>query len=132
MKVLDVVLQAANPPVRLAALCLAAALLAAACGGSRRPAAPVVTPTNAATAGALYDSGVEQLARKEYAAAAQTLERCIEMDPTRAYAYYHVALAYQEMQRIDLMVARLETFVRLAPDAPERPAVEAMLRTVRK
>ena len=29
------------------------------------------------------------------------------------------------------LIARLETFLRLAPDAPERPEVEATLRAVR-
>jgi Tfp pilus assembly protein PilF len=116
----------------LASLGLLAALLAASCGGAaRRPAAPVAAPPDTAAANALCDAGVEQLARREYAEAARSLDRCIEMDPTRAYAYYHAGLAYQEIKRVDLMIARLETFVRLAPEAPERPAVEAMLRQVR-
>ncbi len=38
-------------------------------------------------------------------------------------------MAYREIGRIDLMVERFERFIALAPEAPERPRVEAILRS---
>lgn len=67
--------------------------------------------------------------RREFAAAAKAFDQCIAADPMQAYSYYHAGLAYYEIDRPDLMAARFETFIRLAPDAPERPQVEAILKT---
>ena len=38
---------------------------------------------------------------------------------------------YDRLNRSDLMIARLEMFERLAPEAPERPEVTSILQTVR-
>jgi regulator of sirC expression with transglutaminase-like and TPR domain len=65
-------------------------------------------------------------------AAAQAFERCVEADPRFAYAYYYAGLAYDRLNRADLMINRLEMFQRLAPEAPERPEVESILQTVRR
>lgn len=111
---------------------LGALATTASCGGTARTMAPppVVTESSA-RAGTLCDTGREHLARREYAAAAEWLDRCIEADPTQVYAYYDAGMAYREIQRIDLMTIRLERFLQLAPEAPERPRVEAILRSAR-
>ena len=75
--------------------------------------------------------GRQQLDRGQYAAAAATLDRCIAADPTRAYAYYQAGIAYRQIDRVDLMADRFETFVRLAPDAPERAQVQSVLQGLR-
>jgi tetratricopeptide (TPR) repeat protein len=69
--------------------------------------------------------------RREFAAAAAAFDQCISVNPADAYTYYRAGLAYYEINRADLMVTRFESFVRLAPDAPERPEVESILRTAR-
>ena len=48
-----------------------------------------------------------------------------------AAAYYYAGLANYRIKRIDLMTTNFNTFVKLAPSAPERPEVESILRTVR-
>ena len=94
---------------------------------------PTVPPARAAAASSVCDARMEHFARREYAAAAAALDRCIDLDPTQPYPYYHAGMAYQEIDRVDLMITRFENFVRLAPDdAPERPRVEAILRTARR
>lgn len=111
-----------------------------ACAGRSQPAtAPAAstgavaqTASQSTAVDALCENGRGQLLRGEYASAADTLDRCIAADPNRAYAYYQAGLAYNEIDRADLMIIRFEAFVRLAPDAPERPRVESILQTVRR
>ena len=79
---------------------------------------------------AQYELGVSYAARNEYAAAARAFDRCIEIAPAFAYAYYQSALVYERLSRPDVMANRLDRFMRLAPNAPERPQVESILRTV--
>ena len=120
------------------ALCLA--LTASACGGAAR-STPRVDPA-AGTAGTASTAstarqtqscqpGVAAFERRDFAAAAAAFDECIKAQPTDAYNYYRAGLAYYEIDRADLMVNRFETFVKLAPDAPERPEVESILRTAR-
>ena len=78
-----------------------------------------------------FELGRAHVVRGDHAAAAQAFDRCAEADPRFAYAYYNAGLAYDRLKRADLMTARLETFQRLAREAPERPEVEAILLTIR-
>lgn len=75
--------------------------------------------------------GLAHTRRNDFAAAAQAFDRCADANPRFAYAYYGAGLAYERLNRADLMVIRLEMFQRLADGAPERPEVDAILRTVR-
>jgi len=68
--------------------------------------------------------------RNDFASAARIFDACIAADPMFAYAYYQSALAYQHLDRPDIMANRFDRFVRLAPNAPERPEVESVLRTI--
>ena len=79
---------------------------------------------------AQYELGLSYAASSDFAAAAQAFDRCIDIAPTFAYAYYQSALAYERVGRPDLMANRFDRFVRLAPNAPERPQVDSVLRTV--
>ena len=64
-------------------------------------------------------------------AAARAFDAAADASPLLAYAYYQAGLAYSKLERPDLTVTRFETFVRLAPEAPERPQVETILRAAR-
>ena len=78
-----------------------------------------------------YQLGLAHLRRNDISAAAQAFDRCTDADPRFAYAYYSGGIAYDRLNRTDLAIARLETFERLAPEAPERHEVSSILRTVR-
>jgi len=78
-----------------------------------------------------YQLGLALADRGEFAEAARAFDRAIGADPSFAYAYYDAGLTYQRLERVDVATTRFETFVRLAPEAPERPAVESVLRTMR-
>jgi len=60
-------------------------------------------------------------------AAKQALTRVIEADPAVAYAYYYRGLAWNKTGKMDRMVADLEQFVALAPDAPDTGQARALL-----
>ena len=104
-----------------------------ACGGATRSTSrgPIVAPGDVATADAFYNTGREHFQREEYALAAEAFDRAIAANPTHAYAYYYGGRAYSEQGQTALMADRFEMFLKLAPNAPERPAVESVLRTVR-
>jgi len=78
-----------------------------------------------------YELGLAAVRSGDFAGAAQAFDRTIAADPTFAYAYYYAGLAYDRLQRADLMAGRFDTFLRLAPQAPERPEVDSILSTVR-
>jgi tetratricopeptide (TPR) repeat protein len=63
--------------------------------------------------------------------AAAAFERAAQIDPSCAYAHYYAGLAYNKLRRVDLMAAHFEAFLNQAPSAPERPAVESIMRTIR-
>jgi len=76
-----------------------------------------------------FELGLAYARRNDFAQAAQAFDRCSSAEPRFAYAYYRAGLAYDRLNRTDLAIARLETFARLAPQAPEQPEVAAILRT---
>lgn len=78
-----------------------------------------------------YELGLAHARRSDMAAAAEAFDRVTQADPRFAYGYYNGGLAYDKLNRADLAITRLEMFVRLAPDAPERPEVTSILQTVR-
>jgi tetratricopeptide (TPR) repeat protein len=69
--------------------------------------------------------------RKDYAASARDMDKTIEMDPKRAEAYYYAGIAYNQIKQPDKMVERFQSFLKLAPDAPEAAKVKALLRSIR-
>jgi len=77
-----------------------------------------------------YELGISYALQNDFASAARSFDVCIDTSPTFAYAYYQSALAYQRLNRPDVMANRFDRFVRLAPSAPERPQVDSILRTI--
>ena len=110
---------------------LSLALAASACGGAARSTPRVAPVASTARQSESCEAGAAAFERREFAAAAAAFDQCINTNPADAYTYYRAGLAYYEINRADLMVTRFESFVRLAPDAPERPEVESILRTAR-
>jgi tetratricopeptide (TPR) repeat protein len=78
-----------------------------------------------------YQLGLVRAQQEDWAGAADAFERASQLDPTFAYAHYYAALSYSRIQRTDRMGSHFQTFLKLAPNAPERPAVESIMRTLR-
>lgn len=87
--------------------------------------------TGPAAATAHYQMGLVQAQRDDYAGAAVSFEQATSLDPSFAYAYYYAGLASSRIDRPDRMAINFERFLQLAPEAPEGPRVESLMRSVR-
>jgi len=80
---------------------------------------------------ARYQLGLVELARNNQAQAAEAFAKAAELSPQMAYAHYEAGMAFYKIKRIDRMAVYFENFLKLAPNAPEKPAVQSIMRTVR-
>jgi tetratricopeptide (TPR) repeat protein len=78
-----------------------------------------------------YQLGLVHARRQEWPAAAQAFDRAAQLDPGYAYAYYYGGLSHYRAGRPDRMATQFELFLRAAPEAPERPEVLGLMRSVR-
>ena len=78
-----------------------------------------------------YQLGLVASRQQNFERAAEAFGRAAELKPDFAYAHYYAGLAHNRLKQIAKMSEHLETFIRLAPEAPERTAVMAILRTLR-
>ena len=89
------------------------------------------TGADANLAEASYVLGLVLFKRQDWGGAAAAFDRASMLQPTFAHAQYYAGLSHYRANRPDLMAARFERFLKLAPDAPERPEVQQIMRTIR-
>jgi tetratricopeptide (TPR) repeat protein len=80
---------------------------------------------------AQYQLGLVRARRQDWREAAEAFDRAAELNPANAYAHYYGGLMQYRASRPDRMAIHFEQFLRLAPDAPERPEVLQIMKTVR-
>ena len=80
---------------------------------------------------AFYQLGLAESKANNWNAAAAAFTKALELKPDFAYAHYYAALAYQRQRQVPKTAEHFDAFLRLAPDAPERNAVVAILRTIK-
>jgi tetratricopeptide (TPR) repeat protein len=78
-----------------------------------------------------YQLGLVLAKRQDWAAAAAEFDRVTEINASNAYAQYYGGLMYYRANRPDRMANHFEQFLKLAPEAPERPEVTQIMKTVR-
>jgi tetratricopeptide (TPR) repeat protein len=78
-----------------------------------------------------YQLGLVRAQQEDWAGAADAFERASQLDPMFAYAHYYAALSYSRIQRADQTASHFQMFLKLAPKAPERAAVESIMKTLR-
>ena len=78
-----------------------------------------------------YQLGLVHDARGENAEAAAAFARAVELNPQMAYAHFMAGMSFYKAKRVDKMAVYFENFLKLAPNAPERPAVLSIMKTVR-
>jgi tetratricopeptide (TPR) repeat protein len=83
------------------------------------------------SAPARYQLGAVESARDNQAQAAEAFAKAADLDPQMAYAHYEAGMAFYKVKRVDRMAVYFENFLKLAPDSPEKPAVQSIMRTVR-
>jgi tetratricopeptide (TPR) repeat protein len=76
--------------------------------------------------------GLALTARQDMNGASAAFEKATELDPSWAEAHYYAGLAYSKIKRVDLMAGHFDTFLKLAPQSPQRPEVQSIMRTLGK
>jgi len=85
-------------------------------------------PTQADAVSAL---GQSMVALKQNDAAITAMSEALAKKPDLAYAYLWRGYGYYYKKQIDKMVGDFDTFLRLAPTAPEAPAVRQLLAGIK-
>ena len=80
---------------------------------------------------AFYQLGLAASKANDWGGATAAFGKALELKPDFAYAHYYAALAYQRQRQLPKTAEHFDAFLRLAPDAPERNAVVAILRTIK-
>ena len=78
-----------------------------------------------------YQLGLAASKGGDWGGAVQGFTKALELKPDFAYAHYYAALAYQRQRQLSKTAEHFDAFLRLAPEAPERSAVAAILRTIK-
>jgi tetratricopeptide (TPR) repeat protein len=78
-----------------------------------------------------FQLGLVQARRQEWREAADAFDRAAELNPSNAYAHYYGGLMHYRANRTDRMAIHFEQFLKLAPEAPERPEVLQIMKTIR-
>ena len=78
-----------------------------------------------------YQLGLAASKASDWGTAVPAFSRTVELKGDFAYAHYYAALAYQRQRQLSKAAEHFDAFLRLAPDAPERSAVLAIMRTLK-
>jgi tetratricopeptide (TPR) repeat protein len=78
-----------------------------------------------------YQRGLALAKKEDWRNSALEFESVTQLNPSYAYAYYYGGLMHYRAGRPDRMANHFEQFLKLAPEAPERPEVLQIMKTVR-
>jgi cytochrome c-type biogenesis protein CcmH/NrfG len=79
-----------------------------------------------------YQLGLSAAGADDFGTAAQAFERATELKHDFAYAHYYAGQVHQKQRNVAKAVEHYQHFVQLAPESPDRSAIQAILRTLRK
>jgi tetratricopeptide (TPR) repeat protein len=77
-----------------------------------------------------FQLGLALARQQQWAEAAAAFQAASDRQPANAYAHYYAGMMYYRANRIDRMAVEFEQFLKLAPEAPERPEVQSIMRTL--
>ena len=80
---------------------------------------------------AQYQLGLAASRAGDWGAAEGAFARALQLKGDFAYAHYYKALVHQRLRQLPRAAEHFDAFLRLAPDAPERSAVQAIMRTLK-
>ena len=78
-----------------------------------------------------FQLGLTLARQQAWAEAAAEFDAASERQPSNAYAHYYGGMMHYRANRIDRMAVHFDQFLKLAPEAPERPEVMSIMRTIR-
>ena len=80
---------------------------------------------------AQYQLGLAASKAGDFGTAASAFERAADLKSDFAYAHYYAGLAFQRQRQLPKAAQHFDAFLKLAPDAPERSAVQQIMRTLK-
>ena len=80
---------------------------------------------------AQYQLGLAASKAGDWGTAVPAFTTAAQLKPDFAYAHYYAGLANQRQRNLPKTAEHFDAFLRLAPDAPERAAVIAILKTIK-
>ena len=80
----------------------------------------------------VYQLGVTEALQQKWPGAVDLLTEALELNQSIAYAYYYRGQSAGRMGRKDMLIADLERFLELAPDAPEAPIAARTVASARR
>jgi tetratricopeptide (TPR) repeat protein len=107
-----------------------AKLVAGDVGGAMQAADSAVA-ANGDNAYAHYQLGLVAMRQNNFQRAMEALTRATELQPDFAYAHLYAGQSAQRLKQTAKMADHFRYFLKFAPDAPERQAVQSILRTLR-
>ncbi|MCC7125209.1 MAG: hypothetical protein IT178_10205 [Acidobacteria bacterium] len=78
-----------------------------------------------------YQLGLAATAVNDFNTATQALSRSVELKPDFAYAHYYAGRAFQRQRNLGQASEHYQMFLKLAPESPDKAAVQAIMRTLR-
>lgn len=79
-----------------------------------------------------YQLGLALAKQQQWVEAAAAFDAATDRQPAFAYAHYYGGLMHYRANRVDRMAIHFDQFLKLAPEAPERPEVQSIMRTMRR
>jgi tetratricopeptide (TPR) repeat protein len=79
-----------------------------------------------------FQLGLTLARQQQWAEAAEAFDAASDRQPANAYAHYYGGMMHYRANRIDRMAVHFEQFLKLAPEAPERPEVLSIMRTLKR
>ena len=77
-----------------------------------------------------FQLGLTLARQQAWAEAAAAFDAASERQPSNAYAHYYGGMMHYRANRIDRMAVHFDQFLKIAPEAPERPEVMSIMRTL--
>lgn len=77
-----------------------------------------------------FQLGLALARAQQWPAAATEFEATATQQPDNAYAHYYAGMMQYRAKRVDLMGNHFNAFLKLAPNAPERPEVQSIMKTL--
>jgi tetratricopeptide (TPR) repeat protein len=81
---------------------------------------------------AQYQLGMAAAKANDFGTASQAFARATELKPDFAYAHYYAGQSFQKEHNLSRAADHYQYFLQLAPESPDRAAVQAIMRTLRK
>lgn len=100
-------------------------------GGGAMESARRATEIDGNNPWAHYQLGLAAAKQGDFGASAGAFERALQLKGDIAYAHYYAAQAFQKQNQLGKTAEHFEAFLNQAPEAPERVAVLAIMRTLK-